>query len=120
MYSLAHFPRLYKSDHGVVRLFFLHIQALFNTVNLAMAWFAIGNFFLTFESTSALCVSSLANRATVIITIVATSFRNPLLIAGGDAATIKCWSGTFLQDDSNKSFDWLGEVKYVVPSPGLY
>ena len=52
VYSLAHFPRLYKSDHGVVRLFFLHIQAIFNTVTLFMSWFAIGNFYLTFDSTS--------------------------------------------------------------------
>lgn len=52
VYSLAHFPRLYKSDHGVIRLFFLHIQAIFNTITLVMSWFAIGNFYLTFDSES--------------------------------------------------------------------
>ena len=58
VYSLAHFPRLYKSDHGVVRLFFLHIQAIFNTVTLIMSWFAIGNFYLTFDSESPRFVDS--------------------------------------------------------------
>ena len=39
VYSLFHFGRYYKSDHGILRLFFLHIQAIYNTVNLIMSWF---------------------------------------------------------------------------------
>lgn len=33
---LDSFFRLYKSNHGVIRMFFFHIQALFSTVNLIM------------------------------------------------------------------------------------
>lgn len=52
VYSLAHFGRLYKSDHGIIRLFFLHVQAIYNTINLVMSWFAVANYYLTFSSTS--------------------------------------------------------------------
>jgi cellulose synthase/poly-beta-1,6-N-acetylglucosamine synthase-like glycosyltransferase len=73
VYALYHFPRLYRSDHGIIRLFFLHIQAIYNVVALFMSWFckrfspsvhcmmsadldvrviaAVANFFLTFSST---------------------------------------------------------------------
>lgn len=76
VYALYHFGRLYKSNHGLIRLFFLHIQALFNIINLVMSWFgecclhrftidretsahigvstAVANFFLTFDSTSSI------------------------------------------------------------------
>lgn len=57
---------------------------------------AVANYYLTFS---------------IIITIVGTSLRSPNDIAGGDPDTIKCWSGSFLQDDSGNSFDWLGLVK---------
>jgi hypothetical protein len=39
VYSLVHFGRYYKSNHGILRLFFLHIQAIYNTINLIMSWF---------------------------------------------------------------------------------
>jgi hypothetical protein len=39
VYALVHFGRYYKSNHGIVRLFFLHVQAIYNTVNLIMSWF---------------------------------------------------------------------------------
>ena len=38
IYSLVNFGRFYKSNHSVIRLFFFHIQALYNTVNTFMAW----------------------------------------------------------------------------------
>lgn len=39
VYALAHFGRLYKSNHGIIRMFFLHVQAIYNTVTLIMSWF---------------------------------------------------------------------------------
>ncbi|KAJ8294291.1 Chitin synthase 1 [Rhodotorula toruloides] len=98
VYSLVHFGRYYKSNHGILRLFFLHIQAIYNTINLIMSWFAVANYYLTFS---------------IIITIVGTSLRSPNDIAGGDPDTIKCWSGSFLQDDSGNSFDWLALVNWL-------
>ena len=55
----------------------------------------------------------------VIITVVASSLRNPLSIPGANAVTLQCWSGSFLQDDDSSSFDWLGEIKCVPSSFSL-
>ncbi|PWN90368.1 putative chitin synthase 1 [Acaromyces ingoldii] len=49
IYSLVHFFRIYKSNHGIVRLFFLHIQAVYNVFNLLFSWFALANLWLTFS-----------------------------------------------------------------------
>lgn len=98
VYSLVHFGRLYRSDHGIVRLFFLHVQGIFNTVNLVMGWFALANYYLTFS---------------IIIDIVATSLRDPSAIAGGDSTVISCWSGSFVEDTSGDSVDWLGKVNWT-------
>ncbi|KAL8281055.1 hypothetical protein RQP46_006413 [Phenoliferia psychrophenolica] len=99
VYSLAHFGRLYKSDHGVIRLFFLHIQAIYNTVQLIMSWFAVANYYLTFS---------------IIINIVATSLRRPDLIDGGSADEKACWGGSFIDASANPtSFDWLNELNWV-------
>jgi chitin synthase len=49
IYSLVHFFRIYKSNHGIIRLFFLHIQALYNIFNLFFSWFALANLWLTFS-----------------------------------------------------------------------
>lgn len=57
---------------------------------------ALANYYLTFS---------------IIITIVGESLRSPNKIAGGDPETISCWSGSFLEDESGDSFDWLGLVK---------
>ncbi|KAI5480781.1 chitin synthase, glycosyltransferase family 2 protein [Pseudohyphozyma bogoriensis] len=95
VYSLAHFGRLYKSDHGIVRLFFLHVQAIYNTINLVMSWFAVANYFLTFS---------------IIITMVASSLRDPKALGGQDAV---CWSGSFIENDDGSSFDWLGELNWI-------
>ncbi|GAA5862671.1 hypothetical protein JCM8547_003508 [Rhodosporidiobolus lusitaniae] len=98
VYALVHFGRYYKSNHGIIRLFFLHIQAIYNTVNLVMSWFAVANYYLTFS---------------IIITIVGNSLRSPNDIAGGDPTTISCWAGSFLQDDDDSSFDWLSLVNWL-------
>jgi chitin synthase len=49
VYSLVHFFRIYKSNHGVVRLFFFHLQVLYNAFNLLFSWFALANLWLTFS-----------------------------------------------------------------------
>ena len=49
VYALIHFFRLYRSGHGPIRMFFLHIQALYNLFNLVFSWFALANLWLTFS-----------------------------------------------------------------------
>ena len=49
VYALIHFFRLYRSGHGPIRMFFLHIQALYNLFNLIFSWFALANLWLTFS-----------------------------------------------------------------------
>ncbi len=49
IYSLVHFFRIYKSNHNLFRLFFFHIQALYNAFSLLFSWFALANLWLTFS-----------------------------------------------------------------------
>lgn len=49
IYSLVHFFRIYKSNHGIIRLFFFHLQALYNVFTLVFTWFALANLWLTFS-----------------------------------------------------------------------
>ncbi|QRV76364.1 chitin synthase [Ceratobasidium sp. AG-Ba] len=49
VYALVHFFRLYKSGHGIVRMFFFHIQGLYNVFSLIFSWFALANLWLTFS-----------------------------------------------------------------------
>ncbi|ODN78774.1 hypothetical protein L202_04333 [Cryptococcus amylolentus CBS 6039] len=48
VYSVAHFFRLYRSSHNPIRMFFFHIQALYNLCSLVFSWFALANLWLTF------------------------------------------------------------------------
>ncbi|KAK7696039.1 Chitin synthase, class 7 [Cerrena zonata] len=49
VYALVNFFKLYKSGHGIIRMFFFHIQALYNAVSLVFSWFALANIWLTFS-----------------------------------------------------------------------
>lgn len=49
VYSLVHFFKLYKSGHGIIRMFFFHIQGLYNLFSLVFSWFALANLWLTFS-----------------------------------------------------------------------
>lgn len=49
VYALVNFFMFYKSGHGFIRMFFLHIQALYNVVSLVFSWFALANLWLTFS-----------------------------------------------------------------------
>ncbi|KAJ4356913.1 Chitin synthase, class 3 [Ascochyta clinopodiicola] len=47
LYSIMHFGRLYSSSHGVIRLFFLHIQLVYNLAQVIFTWFALASYYLT-------------------------------------------------------------------------
>ncbi|PGH08776.1 chitin synthase B [Helicocarpus griseus UAMH5409] len=47
IYSLMHFGRMYKSGHNILRMFFFHIQMLYNTFTVFMTWFALASYWLT-------------------------------------------------------------------------
>ncbi|KAF8195934.1 chitin synthase [Mycena galopus ATCC 62051] len=49
VYALVNFFMFYKSGHGIIRMFFLHIQALYNIFSLVFSWFALANIWLTFS-----------------------------------------------------------------------
>ncbi|KAF2786998.1 glycosyltransferase family 2 protein [Melanomma pulvis-pyrius CBS 109.77] len=57
LYSIMHFGRLYQSGHGIIRLFFLHVQLVYNFFNVLFAWFSLASYYLT---------------TTVIMTLVGT------------------------------------------------
>jgi chitin synthase len=42
LYAMMHFGRIYHSGHNIIRLFFLHIQMLYNLCQLIMTWFSLG------------------------------------------------------------------------------
>ncbi|KAF5853236.1 hypothetical protein GGP41_001804 [Bipolaris sorokiniana] len=47
IYALLHFGRMYKSGHNFVRMFFFHIQMLYNIFQTILTWFALASFWLT-------------------------------------------------------------------------
>ncbi|KAJ7068219.1 glycosyltransferase family 2 protein [Mycena amicta] len=49
VYALVNFFMFYRSGHGLIRMFFLHIQALYNIFSLIFSWFALANLWLTFS-----------------------------------------------------------------------
>ncbi|KAH7916086.1 glycosyltransferase family 2 protein [Hygrophoropsis aurantiaca] len=49
VYALVNFFQLYRSGHGIIRMFFFHIQALYNVFSLIFSWFSLANIWLTFS-----------------------------------------------------------------------
>ncbi|KAJ7638777.1 glycosyltransferase family 2 protein [Roridomyces roridus] len=49
VYALVNFFMFYKSGHGIIRMFFLHVQAVYNIFSLIFSWFALANLWLTFS-----------------------------------------------------------------------
>jgi chitin synthase len=47
IYSLIHFNRMYKSGHNLLRMFFFHIQLIYNIVTVVMSWFSLASYYLT-------------------------------------------------------------------------
>ncbi|THG98213.1 hypothetical protein EW026_g3937 [Hermanssonia centrifuga] len=49
VYALVNFFRLYQSGHGLIRMFFFHVQAAYNIFSLIFTWFSLANIWLTFS-----------------------------------------------------------------------
>ena len=49
VYSMVHFPRLYRSAHSPFRMLIFHVQLVYNVASLIFSWFAIANLWLTFS-----------------------------------------------------------------------
>jgi chitin synthase len=47
LYSLMHFGRMYKSGHNIIRMFFFHIQLIYNILNVIFTWFSLSSYYLT-------------------------------------------------------------------------
>ncbi|KAI5927070.1 chitin synthase [Camillea tinctor] len=47
LYSLMHFGRMYKSGHNIIRMFFFHVQLIYNIVNVLFTWFSLASYYLT-------------------------------------------------------------------------
>ena len=48
VYSLLHFRQIWTTDHTIARKILLHIEFVYQFVNLLFTFFALGNFYLTF------------------------------------------------------------------------
>ena len=48
VYSLVHFRQVWKTDHSVTRKILLHIEFVYQLVNLLFTFFSLANFYLTF------------------------------------------------------------------------
>ncbi|KAI5968166.1 chitin synthase I [Candida pseudojiufengensis] len=49
IYSLVHFPKIWKSSHSLGRKFCFHIEFFYQFINLIVSWFSIGSYFLVFR-----------------------------------------------------------------------
>jgi chitin synthase len=47
VYSVMHFGRMYKSGHNFVRMFFFHVQLLYNIFTVFLTWFSLASYWLT-------------------------------------------------------------------------
>jgi chitin synthase len=47
IYSLLHFGRMYQSGHNILRMFFLHLQLIYNICQTILTWFGLASFWLT-------------------------------------------------------------------------
>ncbi|KAI0156754.1 glycosyltransferase family 2 protein [Xylariaceae sp. FL1272] len=47
IYSLMHFGRMYKSGHNILRMFFFHVQLIYNIANVIFTWFSLASYYLT-------------------------------------------------------------------------
>ncbi|KAJ0413184.1 chitin synthase-domain-containing protein [Aspergillus carlsbadensis] len=47
LYAIMHFGRIYRSGHNLLRLLFLHVQMVYNVVQLVMTWFSLASYWLT-------------------------------------------------------------------------
>lgn len=43
IYAVTHFGQVYWTQHNFMRIFFFHVQAVYNVVSLIFSWFAPAN-----------------------------------------------------------------------------
>jgi chitin synthase len=48
VHSIAHFHYLYRSSHSVMRMFWLHIELVYQIISNVFAWFSLGNYYIAF------------------------------------------------------------------------
>lgn len=48
VYSLLHFKQIWKTDHTITRKILLHVEFIYQFVQLLFTFFSLGNFYLTF------------------------------------------------------------------------
>lgn len=53
LYSIVHFTRIYKSGHNLIRLAWLHVQLIYNLLQLVMTWFSLGKLLLRYPAREA-------------------------------------------------------------------
>ena len=41
IHSTVHFYYIYRSSHGILRKFWIHVEMLYQTFNLIFSWFAL-------------------------------------------------------------------------------
>lgn len=60
LYSQVHFRQIWKTDHSVMRKFFLHVEFFYQFIQLLFSFFSLGNFYLAFYFLAGSLVSSSA------------------------------------------------------------
>lgn len=48
LYAQLHFTQIWKTKHSLTRMFFFHIEFLYQFIQMLFSWFSIANFVLTF------------------------------------------------------------------------
>ncbi|PKI85609.1 Chs2p [Malassezia vespertilionis] len=84
IYAIVHFYRLYRSKHNFMRMFFFHVQELYNLCQMVLSWFAMGNLWLTF----AIIIAYLPN-------ILLRGFSDGVLIAFHWVNVVLMWIYAF-------------------------
>lgn len=49
IYSLVHFGKIWWSSHSILRKLALHVEFVYQFLNLVVSWFSIGSYFLVFR-----------------------------------------------------------------------
>lgn len=57
IYAMWHFPRIYKSGHNPIRMFFFHIQSIYQLLTTLLAWFQLAAYWLTTSVIMDLCAN---------------------------------------------------------------
>ncbi|BEJ13237.1 hypothetical protein CspHIS471_0304110 [Cutaneotrichosporon sp. HIS471] len=48
VHSIAHFHYIYRSSHSPMRMFWLHVELLYQVIANVFGWFALGNYYIAF------------------------------------------------------------------------